>query len=45
MYMVDESDGMVDIRVIASRRSSFEYTFTVTPMDLTASSNLFDSVL
>ena len=38
--MVDESDGMVDIRVAASGRTSFEYTFTVTPMDLTATSKL-----
>ena len=43
MYMVDESDGMVDVTVIASGRSSFEYTFTVTPMDLTATSK-FDTV-
>jgi len=40
MYMVDESDGMVDVTVIASGRTSFEYTFTVTPMDLTATSKL-----
>ena len=44
MYMVDESDGMVDVTVIASGRTSFTYTFTVTPMDLTATSK-FDSVL
>jgi len=44
MYMVDEADGMVYIRVIASIRSSFKYAFTVTPMDLTATSKL-DSVL
>ena len=43
MYMVDESDGMVDVTVIASGRTSFEYTFTVNPMDLTATSR-FDSV-
>ena len=43
MYMVDESDGMVDVTVIASGRTSFEYTFTLTPMNLTASSK-FDSV-
>ena len=44
MYMVDESDGMVDVRVAASGRTSFEYTVTVTPgMDLTATSK-FDSV-
>ena len=43
MYMVDESDGMVDVTVIASGRTSFTYTFTVTPMDLTATSKL-DSV-
>ena len=43
-FMVDESHGMVDIRVAASGRASFEYTFTVTPMDLTATSK-FDSVL
>ena len=41
--MVNESDGMVDVTVIASGRTSFEYTFTVTPMDLTATSK-FDSV-
>ena len=44
MYMVDESDGMVDVTLVASGRTSFEYTFTVTPMDLTATSK-FDSVL
>ena len=44
MYMVDESDGMVDVTVIASGRTSFIYMFTVTPMDLTATSK-FDSVL
>ena len=38
--MVDESEGMVDVTVIASGRTSFEYTFTVTPMDLTATSKL-----
>ena len=43
MYMVDESDGVVDVTVIASGRTSFEYTFSVTPMDLTATSKL-DSV-
>ena len=36
--MVDESDGMVDVEVATSGRTSFEYTFTVTPMDLTATS-------
>ena len=41
--MVDESDGVVDVTVIASGRTSFEYTFTVTSMDLTAASE-FDSV-
>ena len=40
MYMVNESDGMVDVRVAASGRASFEYTITVTPMDLTATSKL-----
>ena len=38
MYMVQESDGMVDITLVASGRTSFEYTFTVTPMNLTATS-------
>ena len=38
--MVEESDGTVDVRVAASGRASFEYTFTVTPMDLTATSKL-----
>ena len=42
--MVDESDGMVDVTVIASGRTSFTYMFTVTPMDLTATSK-FNSVL
>ena len=41
--MVDESDGMVDVTVIATGRTSFTYMFTVTPMDLTATSK-FDSV-
>ena len=36
--MVDESDGTVDVEVAASGRTSFEYTFTVIPMDLTATS-------
>ena len=40
MYMVRESDGMVDVTVVASGRTSFAYTFTVTPMDLTATSKL-----
>ena len=39
-YMVQESDGKVDIRVIASERTSFPYTFTVTSMDITATSKL-----
>ena len=38
--MVEESDGTVDVRVAASGRTSFEYTFTVTSMDLTATSKL-----
>ena len=38
--MVDESDGMVDVTVAASGGTSFEYTFTVTPVDLTATSKL-----
>ena len=41
--MVDESDDMVDVWVAASGRASFEYTFTIAPMDLTATSQL-DSV-
>ena len=44
MYMVRESDGMVDVRVVASGRTSFAYTFTVTHMDLTATSKI-ESVL
>ena len=44
MYMVQESDGVVDITLVASGRTSFEYTVTVTPMDLTATSR-FDNVL
>ena len=44
MYMVRESDGMVDVRVVASGRTSFAYTFTVTAMDITATSKI-DSVL
>ena len=39
-YMVEESDGMVHVKVVASGRTSFEYTFTVTHMDLTATSKL-----
>ena len=39
-YMVDESDGMIDVKVAASGRTSFEYTFTVTPMDFTTTSKL-----
>ena len=39
-YMVEESDGTVDVRVAASGRASFEYNFTVTTMDLTATSKL-----
>ena len=38
--MADESDAMVDVMVIASGRTSFEYMFKVTPMDLTATSKL-----
>ena len=38
--MVEESDGMVHVKVVASGRTSFEYTFTVTHMDLTATSKL-----
>ena len=44
MYMVDESDGMVDVTVIASGRTSFTYSFTVTSMDLTATSKYDISV-
>ena len=40
VYMVVESHGTVDVKVAASGRASFEYTFTVTPMDLTATSKL-----
>ena len=43
-YMVQESGGMVDVRVVASGRASFSYTFTVTSMDITATSKL-DGVL
>ena len=39
-YMVDESDGTVDVKVAASGRTSFNYTFTIIPMDLTATSKL-----
>ena len=38
MYMVQESEGMIDIRVVTSGRTSFDYTFTVTSMDITAMS-------
>ena len=38
--MVEESDGTVDVRVATSGRTSFEYNFTVTSMDLTATSKL-----
>ena len=44
MYMVQESEGMVDIRVVTSGRTSFDYTFTVTSMDITATSKL-DGIL
>ena len=44
MYMVRESEGMVDIRVVASGRTSFDYMFTVTLMDITATSKL-DGIL
>ena len=37
---MEESDGMVDVRVAASGRTSFEYNFIVTPMDLAATSKL-----
>ena len=40
MYMVRESDGMVDVMVVASERTSFSYMFTVTPMVITATSKL-----
>ena len=42
--MVRESEGIVDIRVVASGRTSFGYTFTVTSMDITAMSKL-DAIL
>ena len=38
MYMVQESEGMVAVKVIASGRTAFQYMFTVTPMDITATS-------
>ena len=38
--MVRESEGLVDIRVVASRRTFFQYTFTVTSMDIIATSKL-----
>ena len=44
-YMVEESDGKVDVRVAASGRTSFEYNFTVTSMDLTATSKLDGVIL
>ena len=40
MYMVRESEGMVAVKVVASVRTSFKYMFTVTPMDITATSKL-----
>ena len=40
MYMVRESDGMVDVMVVASGKTSFSYMFTVTAMDITATSKL-----
>ena len=40
MYMVRESDGVVDVKVAASEKASFSYRFTVTPMDITATSKL-----
>ena len=42
--MVRESDGMVDIIVGASGKTSFSYMFTVTPMDITAMSKLVNVV-
>ena len=44
MYMVRESEGMVAVIVVVSGRTSFPYTFTVTSMDITATSKL-DGIL
>ena len=44
MYMVRESEGMVAVKVVASGRTSFQYMFTVPPMDITATSKL-DGIL
>ena len=38
--MVQEFEGMVAVKVVASGRTSFQYMFTVTPMDITATSRL-----
>ena len=38
--MVRESDGVVDVMVVASNRTSFSYMFIVTPMNITATSKL-----
>ena len=38
--MVRESEGMVTVKVVASKRTSFQYMFRVTPMDITATSKL-----
>ena len=40
MYMVRESDGMLTVKVVASGRTSFQYMFTVTSMNITATSKL-----
>ena len=45
MYMVRESDGMVDVMVVASEKTPFSYMFTVTPTDITATSTMHDSCL
>ena len=40
MYMVRESEGILTVKVVASGRTSFKYMFTVTSMNITATSKL-----
>ena len=40
MYVVQESDGMVNVSVVTSGKAAFSYKLAVTSMDITATSKL-----
>ena len=40
MYVVQESEGMVNVSVVTSGKAAFSYKLAVTSMDITATSKL-----